>query len=296
GLPYYAGPSAMYFNRDLFDRYGLAYPDDLARDGRWTWERFVETAVKLTQGTGQEKTFGINTLNRGLQYYLSVPIWANGGDVVDDLRAPTRVMLDEPAALEALTVQAELQVKQKVTPDPSDYRALGGPSEENFRSGRIGMLYAGRYRVPDIKDVTAFKIGHMPVPTGRAGRFMRDGGNGFVVMAGSKLREESWRLVKFAASPEGGRLLLKSTRPQPVRKSFYADGTFEKALLPWERLEFYLDGARNDRIFLLPESGPRFQQPFESAWDKMVAGQMTIKQVVATAVPAMTALLKDPGA
>lgn len=294
GLPYYAGPSAMYFNRDLFDKYGIEHPDKLAKDGKWTWEKLLEVGQKLSQGSGPTKTFGINAINKGIQYYLSVPIWSNGGNFVDDLKAPTKVTLDSPECMEALQFQADLQTKHKIAPEPADMQGLGGTGEEIFKSGRIGMLYTGRYRVPDIKDLTNFKAGHMPIPTGKKGRFMRDGGNGFPVMSGSKLRDETWQLVKFAASPAGGKILLKSTRPQPVRKSFYEDGTFEKALLPWEHLEFYLDAAKNDRIFLLPEAGTRFQAPFESNWDKMVLGQATIQQVIAAAQPEMNALLKDP--
>jgi multiple sugar transport system substrate-binding protein len=46
GLPYYRLISALYYNKDIFDKFGIAYP----KDGM-TWEDATSLAVKLTRNT-----------------------------------------------------------------------------------------------------------------------------------------------------------------------------------------------------------------------------------------------------
>jgi len=52
GLPVLVPPSAVYYNKDLFDKFGVAYP----KDGQ-TWDDLYETSKKMTRIDG------------GIQYY-----------------------------------------------------------------------------------------------------------------------------------------------------------------------------------------------------------------------------------
>ena len=47
GIPYDEGPGNLYYNKDLFDAAGVAYPD-----ATWTLDRLKEVALKLTSGEG----------------------------------------------------------------------------------------------------------------------------------------------------------------------------------------------------------------------------------------------------
>ncbi|HEV2126163.1 MAG TPA: extracellular solute-binding protein, partial [Chloroflexota bacterium] len=49
GLPYYSGPGLLYFNKTLFDQYGVKTPDKYEREGKWTWETFLQVAKQLTR-------------------------------------------------------------------------------------------------------------------------------------------------------------------------------------------------------------------------------------------------------
>ncbi|MBO7745734.1 sugar ABC transporter substrate-binding protein [Paenibacillus sp. MWE-103] len=53
GLPYRTSKWMLYYNKDLFDKAGLTYPD-----ASWTWDQYADTAKKLTSGSGQNKTYG----------------------------------------------------------------------------------------------------------------------------------------------------------------------------------------------------------------------------------------------
>lgn len=43
GLPYFLDSIGLFYNKELFDKAGVAYPDDT-----WTWDMLKENAAKLT--------------------------------------------------------------------------------------------------------------------------------------------------------------------------------------------------------------------------------------------------------
>ena len=56
GLPKYHGALALYYNKDLFDEYGVAYPD-----GSWTHEEYLDAMKRLTHdrdGDGRTDLWG----------------------------------------------------------------------------------------------------------------------------------------------------------------------------------------------------------------------------------------------
>ncbi len=52
-LPFRTDFWVVYYNKDLFDKAGVAYPTN-----DWTWAQFDETARKLTSGFGAQKVYG----------------------------------------------------------------------------------------------------------------------------------------------------------------------------------------------------------------------------------------------
>ncbi|GAA3406007.1 ABC transporter substrate-binding protein [Paenibacillus hodogayensis] len=69
GLPMNNNTFALYYNKDIFDRFGVAYP----KDGM-TWEDVREVAVKLTRNEGGVQYYGIfpDNVYRGA-YQASLP-------------------------------------------------------------------------------------------------------------------------------------------------------------------------------------------------------------------------------
>ncbi|TMV47594.1 extracellular solute-binding protein [Paenibacillus mesophilus] len=59
GLPFKTNALGLFYNKDLFDKFGVPYP----KDG-WTWDDAYETAKKLTRNEGgvQYRGFGIRPL------------------------------------------------------------------------------------------------------------------------------------------------------------------------------------------------------------------------------------------
>ncbi|MBD2866393.1 extracellular solute-binding protein [Paenibacillus oceani] len=54
GLPMYTLPAPLYYNADLFDKFGVPYPTD-----KMTWDELYETAKKLARRDGDRQYYGL---------------------------------------------------------------------------------------------------------------------------------------------------------------------------------------------------------------------------------------------
>ncbi len=87
-IPQNLSSLVVYYNRDLFDAAGIAYPSN-----NWTKEDFLAAARALTQdgnGDGQTDQYGAGIAPN--LFRLAPFIWQNGGELVDDMDQPTRLM------------------------------------------------------------------------------------------------------------------------------------------------------------------------------------------------------------
>ena len=74
----------------------------------------------------------------------------NGGDLVDDPIAPTRLTLDTPESKEALQWFMALQLTHQVTPDAVAEEAESSLSR--FINGRLAMFMDSRLAVPEFRE------------------------------------------------------------------------------------------------------------------------------------------------
>jgi len=91
-IPYMADMAVMAYNKDLFDKYGVPYPEL-----DWTRDEFLESAKSLTHEDSGEYGYAYQQVGgqRGLTE-LMLLIYQNGGRFFDDLSNPTRMIFNEP--------------------------------------------------------------------------------------------------------------------------------------------------------------------------------------------------------
>jgi ABC-type glycerol-3-phosphate transport system substrate-binding protein len=92
-IPYGLGCDVMYYNKDLFDQYGVAYPES-----EWTWDDFVSTAAAIRDPDAG--VYGYTNLGDWGTAWLFVH--QHGGRIVDDMQNPSRATFDDPLTVEAL--------------------------------------------------------------------------------------------------------------------------------------------------------------------------------------------------
>jgi ABC-type glycerol-3-phosphate transport system substrate-binding protein len=158
-------------------------------------------------------------------------------------------------------------------------------------------MYGGKFYVPDYAGNVNFEMGIVPVPKGPKGqRATRDGNNGFGIIKDSKNQDDSYTLAAYFTQWDGGgKLLMESGRPQPVRKSVYDDGSFKKLLQPWEvpYYDFYVETAKIVRVWRIPRAGPQFQTMFDEAWKAMANGERSVKAAMDELRPRLNDLLQQ---
>ncbi len=156
-------PTVYYYNRDLFDRAGLAAP----RNG-WTQSEFltaVRTLTRDTNGDGAVDQWG-TTLDHGLGAWQAW-MWSAGADVLtpDGLRATGAV--DQPAAEGTLTFLTQLSARGFVPPRAAGKAVGEAPdiAQRMFTTGRLGLLGGGHALLPALRRATApGRVGVVSVP------------------------------------------------------------------------------------------------------------------------------------
>lgn len=198
----------VYYNQTLFDRAGIAYPNP-----NWTWNEFLNTARALTldnNGNGVPEQYGAG-IDPSL-YRLAPFVWQNGGEIVDNPLAPTRLTLSSQPALAALTWFTELQTLWHVVPNQLEEQSES--SQSRFLNARAAMFFSSRRFTPTLRASVHFKWDVAPLPQGAATASILHS-DGYCMSANTKNPQAAWTLIEFANSPEGQKLMLATGRTVP---------------------------------------------------------------------------------
>jgi multiple sugar transport system substrate-binding protein len=272
GLPYYSGPSVTYFNKTLFTNAGVTTPDVYQQQGKWTWQTLVDVSQKLTNATN--KVYGYHGTGTDL-HWICVAIWGNDGQVWDDQM--TKMLVDQPAALEALQFEADMAAK---------YHIIGG----DIAAGTAALSHGIRGDVPGFKDVH-FDLGMAALPQGAKGLFCRNGPNCFPIYAASKHQQEAWQYANWITQQEAQAVSFNLKRSVPARQSVANSGEFEKSLYPWESAAVYRDAMAHVVGMPLPSTYIDIDNTFKTAFKTAQKGTASVSDALQSAIPKMNALL-----
>ncbi len=212
GLPKYHGALALYYNKDLFDKYGVDYPTET-----WTHDDYLAAMKRLTHdrdGDGQTDLWGSMVDITWDRLQVHVNGW--GGHFVDP-NDPTRCLMDRPEALAALEWLRARMWDDHVMATFLDVQNVS--TREAFITGRLAMVEDGSWALKDILTHADFRFGVAPFPAGPVRRVTLASTDGFGIYAGTKHPEAAWELVKFLVSPEYGRAMARTNFLQPARAS-----------------------------------------------------------------------------
>jgi multiple sugar transport system substrate-binding protein len=152
GVPALVDNLSLVYNKALFDKAGIAPPND-----SWTWDDFRAAAAKLTDPA--TKTFGWAYVNDGSEdtvWRFLALLWQAGGDLLSSDN--TKPAFDSPAGLKALTLLQQMGAKDK-----SVYLDNGNGNYLNlFNSGRIAMLWTGPWDLSSINRSVKYGVSLLP--------------------------------------------------------------------------------------------------------------------------------------
>lgn len=238
GIPKDFTPFVLYYNKTLFDKAGINYPND-----NWTWKDFLDAAKKLTQDfDGDGKTeYGFVVETWLAQWLLWV--WQNGGEIMDSSR--NKWLLGDPAFIEknaeAIQFLSDLIWKEGVAPKPQVTGDMG--FSDMFKTGKIGMCIYGRWMCMDFKNIDPknfeWDVAVLPKKLRRASTLAVVC---YAIAAQTKHPEASWQLIKFLTGTEGQIAVAESGHAIPSRKSVASSKHFLEAKVIPQKI--------NARVFL----------------------------------------------
>jgi multiple sugar transport system substrate-binding protein len=216
GLPKYHGALALIYNRDLFDEYGVDYPD-----GTWTHDDYLDAMRRLTRdrdGDGLIDLWGSMVDVAWERLQVHVNSW--GGHFVDPENS-RRSLMAQPPALEAMEWIRARMWDDHVMASFLDVQDL--ETRQAFVQQRVAMVEDGSWALKDILEGAAFRIGVAPFPAGPQRRVTLATTDGFGIYAGTKSPEAAWELLKFLVSKDYGRAMAKTHLLQPARESLVGE-------------------------------------------------------------------------
>lgn len=218
GLPYRSTLYSLYYNKDLFDKKGLAYPEKI------TWDQYLDLARQLTYTEGGTQYWG-----GFLADWLGNPISAyqrNSNLLDDDLTALCEWMNIWNTAMNVDKSHMSFAQQTAESVDWLKYFCLG----------TTGMLINGEWTISMLKDYEAqgidvpnWDVTYLPA-FDPAGDIVSPGGLSTFITIGKNTKHpaEAFRFVKYMASEEAN-VYLASQGVLPAFSSEAVKASFAKA-------------------------------------------------------------------
>ncbi len=216
GLPIAASARAMYYNKSLLEKAGVAEPPK-------TWAELTETAKKISALGDGVYGFGLQGKEIETDVYFYYAMWSYGGEIVE---ADGTSGLDSQAAIDAAKLYKALIDEGATEPGVTSYNRED--VQNLFKQGKIGMMMTAPFLSGQIKaEAPDLQYGVAPIPAGPNGDQGTYGVTDSIIMfENSKNKEEAWKFLDFLFSTEWRVKFTVNEGFLPVEKEEAADPHF----------------------------------------------------------------------
>jgi len=220
GFPTNAGNSAIWLNKDIFDKFHEPYPQS-----PWKWEQFVKVAQRLTirDEHGRVKQFGFLG-DWGLWPFVVLQ-WGGHQYSADG----TRCTLDSPEAIAGIQFLHDLVYKYRVMPNPVEAQAMstkggwGSGLITLFAGGKGAMAFGGRFWLCLMRTMDVPRLGAVEMPYERV-RVTLGGGRATLINKNSPRRREALDFMVYLAGKDYNELIHRQADGlSPVKRFAYTD-------------------------------------------------------------------------
>ena len=238
GIPRAYQSFALYYNKDLFDEAGLAYPTN-----EWIWDDLFQAAQKLTRDTnddGRIDEFGFD----GHMLWFNL-IYQNGTTFLDETK--TKSLFNTPKVIEATQLHVDLRNKYKVAPTVANIASFGAQlasPHEMFFAGRIAMWLGLYADIHSLRKIPHFRY-DVVLPPKKITRNCYYNPNCFVITRTSppEKQEAAWEFIKFFSTYEIQKLFGQEGEGVPFLKKAALDLVKEHEGQP-ENIKVFVDVLR----------------------------------------------------
>jgi multiple sugar transport system substrate-binding protein len=185
-VPVNLDPLAVGYNKAMFMKSGIPGP----KDG-WTWEEFVDTALKLKAANGDqgEVLFDFNPA------YFEILTLARGGQFLSPDGKTSKGYLDSAKAVEAARWASALYNSSEITSLDVEKKGVNA-----FASGNLSMIVRPISVIEALYSKSKQLVGIATYPYFKGGEHTNSGTIvGMGISASSKNEKLAWEFVKMAA-------------------------------------------------------------------------------------------------
>lgn len=276
---------AIYYNKTLFDKAGVAYPQP-----GWTWDDFLQKSRSLTRdedGDGRTDTFGYLAGFDSMDVQWGPWIWQAGGSILDADKK--KCLLDTPESIAGMQFLVDLVKKEHVSPDSAQTASFGS---NMFLTGKLAMSSEGSWMLRSFSRIGQFEWSIAPTPRGKAD-VPNVNGLGNAMYAGSPNKEAAWKLLRFLSS-------------KAYQEALATSGTSIPALRSVAESPIYLDGKPAEKTIFLEQLDRGRVLDFTAGfakWDDVIRrqlelvwlGQKDVPTAMAEATTQVNAILAAEG-
>lgn len=274
----------LYYNKDLFDKGKVAYPNE-----NWTWKDFRSAGEKLTKAPDQYG-FVVETWTGEWAPW----IWQNNGEIMND--TGTKWLLGDPKYINNNVETFEFLTglmfgKNPIAPNPSVTTDMG--TSDLFKTGKVAMCTYGRWMCMDFKNIKDFKwdVSVLPHNKKQASDLLTVC---YSISAKSQHPKESWELVKYLTGPDGETATAESGQAVPSIKSIAESDHFLKAkILPPMNAEAFVAGVPYSRAIPTNPVYSDINTVLTRDMDLMWRGKQSPRDTVKQLQPEIVKIIND---
>ncbi len=226
-LPRDIAPMAViYYNKDMFDKAGIPYPD-----GSWTWDfkphpelgdkDFLTLLKKFQKKDARGKVTQWGYVPGWPELLVDMLVFGQGARYVNDSEDPTKFNYDDPRVISSFQFYADLTLKDKLI--PSSFDQAGTSTKQLFTQQKVAMFQSGIWETPQLRveiaepDKGGFNWDIAIAPKYANGeRAYPTGGSGYSIMKKTRYPKEAWLLTQWMAGAPGMMAMAKAGIAQPA--------------------------------------------------------------------------------
>lgn len=198
GIPFRKDNNMIFYNKDLFDKAGVPYPED-----GMTMAEYHELATKMTSGSGNEKVYGAHVHT----WPSNVSEFARRTEKFDVLDTDSYANL-KPYYDEILAMQEEGVIQDYGVLKSSNIHYSGV-----FYNQQVAMLQIGSWFINMcVENVKDFNWGVCSLPSveGLGNEVAIGGVTPISIGAYGKHPEEAWKFIAYVTGDECAQILAKT--------------------------------------------------------------------------------------
>lgn len=266
----------LWYNKEIFDKAGIAYPDDT-----WDWNKMVEVAQKLT-----DKTKGIYGMAAPISnqdsYYNT--ILQEGGSIISDDKKKSG--FDSPETIKGIQDWVDL-IEKGIS--PTLQQLTDTKPNSMFEAGKLAMYYTGSWMVSEFMSNENIKdkidIAVMPKITKRATVIH---GIGNAISAKTKYPDQAWKFVSWLGGQEANDMQAKAGIDIPAYKPSLTYFISSNTKI---NLKAFTDELDYSVMYPCSQQTAKWQQIEIDNLKKAYAGQITVEEACKTIATQMNEIL-----